>query len=61
MSRFKNTAEIRTYDDPANTQVRIDSHWNDNNMAVIKVGKEVRTVVIRDLKMALDNAGNVGI
>lgn len=60
MNRIKNTSVVRTYDDPAKTEIKIDSHWNQTDKITITIGEEKRTVVGSDLKMAIDNCMNVG-
>jgi hypothetical protein len=59
MSRIKNTSEIETYDDPAKSGIRIDSHWCYAEKVVIRINGEERTVVGSELKLAIDNCMNV--
>lgn len=38
----------------------IDSHWNNEDFVILRIGKKTYTVVGDDLKTAIDNAMNAG-
>jgi hypothetical protein len=59
MSRVKATCIIKTYDEPAKGDMKIDNHWNDNKMVVITIDGGTRTVVAADLIKAIQNCTNV--
>ena len=60
MNRVKVTCEIDTYDEPRKPAVRIDAHWNDDSMVVIKFDGKSFTVVGRDLITAIENCQRTG-
>lgn len=56
---IKVTNELPTYDEPAKTDVRVHSHWNEPSKVVIEFnGGEKRTVVASELIAAIKNATN---
>lgn len=56
---IKVTNELRNYDEPAKTSIRVHSHWNEPSKVVIEfVGGQSRTVSARDLLAAIKNATN---
>lgn len=42
-----------------NKALCILSHWNRNNLVILKIGKNTYTVAKRDLNKAIENATNV--
>lgn len=59
------TCKVRIYDIggkasvPANDSVLIvSSHWNQENMVVLRIGEKEYTVSKRDLEAAISNAVN---
>jgi hypothetical protein len=66
MSRIKNTAEVKTYNDntiPSNKEISIliHSHWNRREFVELEIRGERFVVLGSDLKKAIDNCMNVGI
>jgi len=60
MSKIKNTAEVSTYNEPSVPNIRVNSHWNRDEMVVVVIGENKYEVLGRDLKRAIDNCMNVG-
>ena len=55
----KVTNELSSYDEPANTNVLVHSHWNEPKKIVIEfVGGDKRTLVASELIAAIKNATN---
>lgn len=51
---MKVTAEIKAYDTPEKTEIRVHSHWSDKSKVIIEfVGGEKRTVHAPDLVQAI--------
>ena len=66
MSKIKVSQEIKVYEIDGNetvgeTVLKVFSHWNWKDRAVLQLGKGRKFTILRqDLITALDNAGNTG-
>lgn len=64
MSKIKNTAELRAYNEPAKPPIRIHSHWTREELVEIEAVPDPaggRIVVNgKDLIRAVENCMNVG-
>lgn len=64
MAKIKNTAEVKTYNEPAKQSIKVHSHWNRKEFVEIQIGsdpeKDRFVVAGQDLKRAIDNCMNVG-
>lgn len=64
MSKIKNTAEVKTYNEPAKPSIKVHSHWNRKEFIELQIGPDPDTRMVvcgDDLKRAIDNCMNVGI
>lgn len=65
MSKIKNTAEVKTYNEPAKPSIKVHSHWNRKEFVELQIGpdpdKDRIVVSGEDLKRAIDNCMNVGM
>lgn len=54
------TCEVKNYDNPAKSKLRVHSHWNDSNMVEVEVVAtgERYTVLGTDLITAIQDALN---
>ena len=63
--QIRQSVEVYEIDDEdvgigENFYIGVDSHWNRDEMVVLKLGSKSYTVLGRDLKTAIDNAMNSG-
>ena len=63
---MKTTSEIEIYETNGEESpianyplMTVESHWNRNEMIVLKIGKKSVTVLADELKKAIDNATNI--
>jgi hypothetical protein len=55
---IKVTCKVKSYDEPAKTDVTVNNHWYNNGMVEIVIGDEKREVSAKELKAAIDNCTN---
>ncbi len=64
MGRVEVTQKIVVYEiddvEVNEKTISINSHWNNDNRVVLRVGRHTFTVIGEDLKAAIDNAMNTG-
>ena len=60
MGKIENFTIVKTYEESKQEQIKVQSHWNRENLIVLTVGENQVTIVGEDLKRAIDNCMNVG-
>ena len=60
------TNKIKIYEiegedaDFPNATIKVLSHWNNDDRVILEIDRKKYTVLAKDLKLAVDNAINIG-